>query len=269
MTDGTPTEPEVGLYADPMLYDILHAPGTGEEVDGLEAIAERFAPNAQTWLEPACGTARLLRVAAARGKRIVGFDSSEPMIDYARDRLYGRVPADRVTLYTATMQRFAEGHVRTGSVGFAFNTINTVRHLMSDADLFVHLDQVARVLSKRGAYAVGLNTTGYGWEQPSEDIWTGSRGRVTVTQTVNYEPPAAAAPANAERTEHVYSHLMVERPRGTEHFDSAYVLRTYSPAEWLAAIEQSPLALEAIVDEWGESCDPVEGSYRIYVLKRN
>jgi len=257
----------IGLYADPSLYDILHAPGTAEEVDGLEAIAERFAPPDPTWLEPACGTARLLRVAARRGRRVVGFDLSTPMIDYARERVYGVVPPSNATIYVAPMQRFVAGNIRPGSIGFAFNTINTIRHLMTDADLQEHLKETARALSKRGVYVVGLNTTGYGFEQPSEDTWTGARGRVRVTQVVNYEPPTAPRPeTDAERIERVYSHLMIERPRGTEHHDSAYALRTYSLDQWLDAIGESPFKLAAVVDEWGEDCDPVECGYRLFVL---
>lgn len=254
---------DIGLYADASVYDILHAPGTASEVAGLEVIAHRFAHADGTWLEPACGTARLLRVAAKRGHRVAGFDLSPEMIAYGRKLLYGKVAVERAKLFVAPMQAFVAGNLRPGSVGFAFNTINSIRHLMSDEDLRAHLADVARALSKRGAYAVGLSTTGYGWEFPSEDIWSGARGRVKVTQVVNYEPPSAG-----ERIERVYSHLTVERPRGTEHHDSAYGLRSYSLSEWLDAIAASDLELAGVVDESGEDCDPVECGYRIYVLNR-
>ena len=58
-------------YRLPAWYDILHAAGTAEEVDGLEAIASRWVRPASRgpmrWLEPACGTGRYLRVIAGRG----------------------------------------------------------------------------------------------------------------------------------------------------------------------------------------------------------
>ena len=71
-----------GLYTDPAVYDILHARGTAAEVDGLERMAARVRSGRarQTWLEPACGTARYLRLAARRGRRTVGFDLSPVMI---------------------------------------------------------------------------------------------------------------------------------------------------------------------------------------------
>ncbi|MEM1184722.1 MAG: class I SAM-dependent methyltransferase [Planctomycetota bacterium] len=263
MTDREPQDGEIGLYADPSVYDILHAPGTAEEVDGLEAIADRFAPGATTWLEPACGTARLLRVAAKRGRSVVGFDTSPEMTRYASERLEGRVPPSRARFFVGAMERFGKGNVRPGTIGFAFNTINSIRHLMSDVDLHAHFVEMHRSLSARGVYAIGLSTSGYGWEQPSEDTWTGTRGRIRVTQVVNYEP---ATPP--DRVEMVYSHLMAERPRGTEHFDSSYGLRTYSLGQWYDAIGASPFTLGGVVDEWGEDCDPVECGYRIYVLEK-
>ncbi|MBK7403044.1 MAG: class I SAM-dependent methyltransferase [Phycisphaerales bacterium] len=78
-----------GLYDDPEIYDILHAPGTRAEVDGLEAIEGRYVDRsrcggARRWLEPACGSGRYIREAARRGIEAVGFDLSPGMIEYAR-----------------------------------------------------------------------------------------------------------------------------------------------------------------------------------------
>jgi hypothetical protein len=45
----------VGFYADPMAYDILHGPGTTDEVRGLEMVSGRFVTGAARegwWLEP-------------------------------------------------------------------------------------------------------------------------------------------------------------------------------------------------------------------------
>src|SRR5262245_25273800 len=86
------------LYDHPVLYDIIHAPGTGREVDGLEKIHRRHVgpatrrpaagrPQRPVWLEPFCGTARHLRVAAARGISVIGVDRSAAMLGYARRRL--------------------------------------------------------------------------------------------------------------------------------------------------------------------------------------
>ena len=252
----------VGLYEDPVVYDVLHAPGTADEYAMLRVIADRFAPGDGTWLEPACGTARILRHAARQGERVAGFDLAQPMLDYADERFRANGTADRATVFNAPMQRFAS-HLRRSSIGFAFNTINTIRHLMTDDDLDAHLADIAAVLGRKGCYAVGLSTSAYGLEFPSEDVWVGVRGTLRVTQTVNFDPPA-----DASRIERVYSHLTVERPNGTTHHDSAYTLRTYSLDEWLDAIERSPLKLRAIVDEAAEDIEPTELGYALYILAK-
>jgi SAM-dependent methyltransferase len=250
-----------GLYDDPLAYDVLHGPGTSDEVTGLEAIATRFASSGP-WLEPACGTGRLLRAAARRGKRVAGFDTNPAMIDFARERLDRLPDARHHRVFVADMESFMGDDVPPGSIGFAFNTINTIRHLMSDGALHAHLSQTARALRPGGAYVVGLSTAAYAWEQPSEDVWEGGRGPLRVMQVVNYDPPT-----QDERIERVYSHLMLTRPSGVEHVDGAYHLRSYSLEEWTGAIDRSAMTIEAVVDESGVECEPAEGWYRLFVLR--
>src|SRR5512140_1066353 len=84
------------LYADPLVYDILATPGTARELNVLQRIASRWVEGANAgreprrWLEPACGTGRYLRLAAARGLRVTGFDASPAMVGYARATLARR-----------------------------------------------------------------------------------------------------------------------------------------------------------------------------------
>ena len=268
----TEPAPAIGLYQDPSIYDILHTPGTAAEVDGLERIASLHVhargKAAGTWLEPACGTARHLRLAAKRGYRSIGFDRDDAMIRYARRRMSAHTDA-RLTV--ADMTSFIDdGACRPGEVGFAFNLINSIRHLMSDADLLAHLHQVADALARGGIYAVGLSTAAYGYEQPSEDVWTGARGPCRVTQIVQYEP--AGSPGDhdpADRLERVISHLVIERPRGTEHADSTYELRTYSLSEWHSVIDRSAMTIAAVTDELGDPAPPAEAGYRVYLLAPN
>ena len=41
-----------GLYADPMIYDILYTPGTWREIDALERIEKNLANNSYRSLAP-------------------------------------------------------------------------------------------------------------------------------------------------------------------------------------------------------------------------
>jgi SAM-dependent methyltransferase len=264
-----------GLYQDAQIYDILHAPGTAAEVRALERILARHLPGARssragsvrharpprlTLLEPACGTGRYLRLLARRGHRVIGFDREPAMIDYARSRL---APSARTgpahVLTVADMTHFAD--TVPCRVDAAFNLINTIRHLGSDAALLAHLDQVRRILHPGGVYIVGISLTAYGLEFPTEDVWCGARGRTMVSQIVQYEPPEAGS-----RRERVYSHLHIRRGRREEHRDSAYGLRTYDDAQWRACLRRARFAVRETADARGHTRHPTASGYAIWVL---
>ena len=265
---GDPPAP-VGLYADAMVYDILHTPGTAQELDALERIAARSVrtrARTQAWLEPACGSGRCVRLAAKRGTPTTGFDLDEGMVAYANDRAAGSGLGETARAVAADMRTCVDdGAIEAGRFHFAFNTINSFRHLMTDHDALAHLEQMAAALRSGGVYAVGLSTTAYGLEFPSEDVWTGARGPVRVTQSVQYVPPTGRT--GGARVERVHSHLMIDRPSGVEHRDSAYALRSYSLDQWLALIARSAFAIEETTDHDGRPCDAGESGYRVFVLR--
>jgi SAM-dependent methyltransferase len=256
-----------GLYQDVEIYDILHAPGTAAEVTGLRRMARRFAGAAAqsgVWLEPACGTGRYLCAATARGARCFGFDSSPEMVAFARQRLEetmaGRPEAPRGRIFQADMAGFRAGLGRT-RVDFAFNLINTIRHLEDDAAMLAHFEEMAAVLKPAGAYAVGLSTSAYGMESPSEDVWEGSRRGTRVKQVVEFVPPTRG------RFEQVYSHLVITRGGEEEHRDSTYRLRCYSTEQWMRLLGRSAMELAGIVDEDGEVMKAPAFGYAIWILR--
>ncbi|MBX3364307.1 MAG: class I SAM-dependent methyltransferase [Phycisphaeraceae bacterium] len=251
------------LYADAALYDILHAPQTAQELNGVERFAASLLETPlpkQVWLEPACGSGRLIRLAAKRGRSAIGFDRDEGMIAYARAR------AERVglplRLFQADMTRFAQA-VEPASVDVAFNIINTIRHIEHDDDMRAHLAEMARALRPGGVYIIGISLSAYGHEIPTEDVWIGRRGRCTVTQIVNFLPPVTPA-ERAARRERVLSHLIVERPRGVEHIDSTYTLRTYNRKQWLDLITSAGWAVLATADDQGNPHEPTEPGYAMW-----
>ncbi|MFG0306810.1 MAG: class I SAM-dependent methyltransferase [Phycisphaerales bacterium JB040] len=251
------------LYADARVYDILHRPGTADEVTTLERIAARFGESrrADRWLEPACGTGRLLRVAAARGRRVTGFDLEPAMIEYARDRLKAQGLASRARLFVADMRSFAD-HAGPPA-DLAFCTINTIRHLTTDDAMLRHFQQAARALRPGALYVVGLSTTLYGCEQETEDVWQATRAGTRVTQTVQYLPPSPA-----DRAETVISHLEIERTgRATESRTSRYTLRSYSLSEWTGLVDASGFELLAPVDDGAFQIDPPRTGYAHWVLR--
>lgn len=294
------------MYADPSIYDILHTPGAAAEVTGLERMERRFLTDRGVrpgaWLEPACGTGRYLRVAARRGRRVVGFDQSDAMIDYARARIARLGLARRATLFTADMETFdasppfkaiapvaspgrptekpssqrpsnpakhrAEARCHCPRITFAFNLINTFRHLETDTAALAHLRALRRVLIREkhaaGVYALGISMTGYGTEFPSEDIWEARRGKVHVRQIAQYQPPTS----RRRRYEQVHNILVIQRPnREDEIQTSSYRLRTWDRAQLEPLIVESGFTIEAHVDEDGHDVPVVEPGYTIWILR--
>lgn len=281
------------FYASPAIYDILHTPGTAGEVAALERLARRFlspqrapsvsdgsAPNNQrvhprstalTILEPACGTGRYLRVLASHGHAAIGFDRDPGMVDYAAARLARHRKA---MVFQADMESFAHAGAPHGlapsSLDLAFTPINSIRHLDSDGAVLAHFGQVARVLKPTGIYAVGISITAYGVEQPSEDIWRGTRGPCRVRQVVQYLPaPGSRGPRARpdDRLETVISHMTVRTPRHTRHIDSTYTLRAYDLPQWERLIARSPLEIAAVVDESGRDLTPAPPGYAVFILR--
>jgi SAM-dependent methyltransferase len=250
------------LYADALVYDVLHTPGTAEDVATVERIAARHAPGApRVWLEPACGSGRCLRLAARRGRRVIGIDLDAGMIAYARRRAAEAGLGGRSRYIVADMRDFS-GDVAPGSVGVAFNLINTIRHLHTDRDMLEHFAQVARALHPRGIYVVGLSLAAYGVEPPSEDVWEGARGRLRVQQVVSYEPPDSS-----ERLERVISVVTAMRPRGEAQSVSSYALRAYDPGQWRRLVGRSALETAAEVDETGAAHPATAPGYSFWVLR--
>ncbi|MCB9840957.1 MAG: class I SAM-dependent methyltransferase [Phycisphaeraceae bacterium] len=265
------------FYADPAIYDILHTPGTAEEVDALLALCRRFVPRSKrqratrtlTLLEPACGTGRYLRVLASRGHRAIGFDREGVMVEYAARRLERFGPL--ASVFQADFETFAD-HLPPASIDVAFTPINSLRHLQTDRAMLAHFGQVARVLRPGGFYAVGLSITAYGVEEPSEDVWEGARGTCRVRQVVQYLPApgrhggGAGGGADA-RSERVISHMTIFTPRGVREIDSTYSLRAYDLAQWRSLVDRSPLRIEAVVDEQGEDLALAPPGYGVFVLE--
>ena len=236
-----------GLYLEPALYDLVNTPDTAREVRALVRAAGRFAARSgprSRWLEPACGTGRYLRLLARRGREVTGYDPAAPMRAYAARRLPAAAVLDAHFTTGAAALRASLGN--RAPVDVAICPVNSLRHLPDDASLLAHLTQIAGVLAPEGVYVVGLDLHHEGRE-PDEDVWEAARGRLRARQVIQYLPPEGA-----DRTETVIVALMITRPRGVEHRQYAYPLRTYTHAQWSHVVDRSPLRRLAVCDAAGQ-----------------
>jgi SAM-dependent methyltransferase len=250
------------LYDHPRWYDILFARGSAATVRGLRRVARDWTSPSRhpAWLEPACGTGRLLVPAARLGLNVTGYDRSPPMVAYTRERLapFGR----KARALEADM---TDAHRVLGAARFdlAFTLDNSLRHLPNDAAVAAHLASTARVLKPGGAYVVGLSFHDPLRSCASEDIWTGTRGRTRVTQMVQFEPPP---PGSRRRHETVIEHVTVSDAREEGHHDATWKLLLIDRKRWERLVAASPFAWAATLDAQGGPIEPGVFDYQWLVL---
>jgi len=257
------SEPPFDLYDHPGWYDILFTRGSAAAVRGLVRVSRDWTRPTRrpSWLEPACGTGRLLVPAARLGIRVTGYDRNGAMVAYAREQLrpFGRsarvVVADMVD---------ADGILPATRHDLAFTLDNSIRHLSDDAEVSRHLESMARLVRPTGCYVVGLSFHDPARAEASEDIWTGQRGRTRVTQMVQFEPPPARS---RRRHEQVVEHVTIETPRGTHHHDARWQLLLIERARWDRLVEASPWNWVATLDATGSPIEPGVFDYQWLVLK--
>jgi SAM-dependent methyltransferase len=259
------------LYADPHVYQVLHAPGTSGEIRVFERIVRRElgGDGPWRWLELASGSGRYLIELARRGHRGVGIDLSEEMTAYARAWAERVGFGGRAEFRAGRMERF---RVRP-AVDVAFCPINSFRHLGSDRAVRAHFGCVRAALRRGGVYLLGIDLHDPVLAQPSEDVWSGRERGLRVDQFVSYVPPAAGS---RSRRELVISHLTITRrgaagagrgaTAGVTHRDSRYALRTYTLKQWRELLRAVGWRVRAVCNGDGVPVAVKPVGYQLWVL---
>ncbi|RIK73752.1 MAG: class I SAM-dependent methyltransferase [Planctomycetota bacterium] len=163
------------LYDYPKYYDLVYGSDWKAEVDFLNECFSRFARGpVRRLFEPACGTGRLMFRLARAGYHVAGLDLNQRAVDFCNKRLqrHGLKP----TAFVGDMANFALQR----PVDAAFNTINSFRHLSTEAQAKGHLQSVARSLRKGGVYVLGLHLTPTAQPPLDEESWSARRGNLSV-----------------------------------------------------------------------------------------
>jgi len=247
-------------YATPSIYDILMTPGTAGEADVLERLHRRFAVGAARgapWLEPACGSGRLLRLLAGRGRTITGYDLDPDMIAYARAGLQRRGLDGRAEALVADMASPPSARAR---YGFAFNPWNSLRHLPDDSAALAHLNATAESLAPGAVYAVGLSLTPADGMPMEEDVWEAARGGCRILQVINWVPVG-------DRVERAHVQLVVRRGEREEHCSTGYDLRSYDARQWRDLVASSSLTTVASLDVGGRDRGDRDLPYQLEILR--
>ena len=223
------------IYADPALYDLVHAEGTDDEVWLLTHLAEVHGCGVKTALEPACGTGRYLAGLLRRGWKVEGYDLAPGMLAFTRKRLAGW--GKRVRLARGEMTSYRP----KGRFGLILNVLSTFRHLMTEKDALAHLKLMAGALEPGGIFILGLDLSIYGQDEPDEEVWECRQGGRTAKHVVMSIP---AEPGT--RRERIINFVTTPKGKKETVLESSYDLRSYSASELASLIEKSPLRVEAV-----------------------
>lgn len=139
------------FYQRATYYSIVFDRDVAPEVDFLEAVYQQcVGRQPQSLLDLACGPGYHARTFARRGRRAVGLDLREEMIDYARDL----AAKDGVEVeWLAEDMR----HVRLDNpVDIAINVFDGIDCLLTNSDLIAHFRTIAANLTPNGLYFIEL-----------------------------------------------------------------------------------------------------------------
>lgn len=219
------------IYADPELYDLVHAEGTDDEAWFLDRLAHDHGCGFKTMLEPACGTGRYLAAMLRRGWTVEGYDAAGGMLSFARKRLAGWGKRARVARGEMTAYR------PKGKFGLIINLLSTFRHLMTEKEALAHLKLMAGALEPGGIFVLGLDLSNYEEDAPDEEVWECRQGGRRAKHVVMSIPPERAT-----RRERIINFVTSKG----KLLESSYDLRSYSFAELDDLLARSPLRIEAV-----------------------
>ncbi len=218
------------IYDYPRYYDLLFGSDWKAEFDFLEACFQRYCSRpVRRVFEPACGTGRLLIRLARAGYEVSGNDLNAAAVDYCNDRL----------------ERF--GYPRSAVVGdmadfrlarkadAAFNTINSFRHLPTEAAAVAHLQCVARALRAGGIYILGIHLEPTEGDRIQDEAWTARRGHLTIHSYM-----WSRGVDRRRRMEHLGMILDVYTPTRHLQIEDEMGYRTYTRAQFRSLLRKVP-----------------------------
>ncbi|TWT46452.1 class I SAM-dependent methyltransferase [Botrimarina hoheduenensis] len=180
-----PTTKSGSLYDYPKYYDLVFGSDWKAEYDFLLSCFERHArlprgARVTRLFEPACGTGRLMFRFGKAGYPTHGNDLNAKAVAFCNQRL--RRHGLPETAYVGDMADFRLADVGSKKpFDAAFNTINSFRHLPSEAAAEGHLRSVAAAVRKGGLYVLGLHLTpARGEPHSDEESWSARRGQLAV-----------------------------------------------------------------------------------------
>ena len=222
------------LYNHPEIYDIAFSWDLSREIAFFKGVFETHVPFKVTrLLEPACGSGRFLRVLPEHGFRVTGYDVNPAMVEYAERSVSdaGCLEDARILLADMVSSEIP------GEFDAAYNSINSFRYLLSDANVIAHLKATGSSLRENGVYIVHLNLAQDG-ELPGigdpGDPWTMERDGIRVETSWEI-----ITEDRKTKLSHEICSFEVEQDDRLEHLEEHHTLRMWLFNDLESLVERS------------------------------
>ncbi|MDX1945933.1 MAG: class I SAM-dependent methyltransferase [Pirellulaceae bacterium] len=214
------------LYDYPRYYDLVFGSDWKAEHDFLLEVFDAHATGqVRRIFEPACGTGRLLFRLGQSGLAVSGLDLNPRAVAYCNKRLQKH--GLKGTAFVGDMADFR----LPKPVDAAFNTINSFRHLLAEAQARAHLECIARSLRKGGLYVLGLHLTPTEGEAIDSERWSARRGHLAInTDLKTFDLDLR------RRTERCKMVMHVHTPTRSFPIVDELVFRTYTKPQMLRTL---------------------------------
>jgi SAM-dependent methyltransferase len=226
-------------YCHPEYYEAIFGPDSPKEMDFLCAVGERHGTGGPLFLEPACGSGRLLQEGAKRGLQMVGYDASWAMLEYARERLTPK-QSKHVRLHEARMETFSPRALKR-KVDLAYNLVSSFRYLSSEAAALSHLVATRGLLKPGGVYVLGFHLTDYSRKGFEHERWVGKVKRDMVVCNTREWPPE-----KSPRRSRMRNRLQIQGPKKNWVIETDWFFRTYDIAQMKRLIRKAGFELQAL-----------------------
>ncbi|MEI8210640.1 MAG: class I SAM-dependent methyltransferase [Planctomycetota bacterium] len=251
------------IYDHPTYYDLIFGSDWVAEYRFLTSVFQKHVQGkTKRLLEPACGTGRLLYRMQKGGYHCEGLDLNEKAVDFCNVRLkkHGFKP----NAFVADMCDFQ----LKKPCDAAFNTINSFRHLTTEAMAVAHLRAMAAAIRPGGIYALGFHLTPLVGQATDEESWTARRGHLQVNTRMWPRDKNTKT-----RIERFFLRFDVYKPTGSLRIDDCLVLRSYTYKQFASLIKKVPeWSIETAYDFHYDIDEEIEidGSTEdvVYILKR-
>lgn len=251
------------IYDHPKYYDLVFGADCAAEVKFLLTCGDAWLDHPpEHFFEPACGTGRLLYAFARRGFSVAGLDLNDKAVAFcnARFRRHGLdAPAWVADMCDFSLRRRCD---------VAFNTINSFRHLASEAAARAHLQCMGQAVRPGGLYFLGLHLTPTAAPPSETESWSARRGHLSIATHM-----WTRHRNKAQRVERFGIRFDIHTPTRSFRITDELVLRSYTPTQMNRLIRSSGCWETVATYDFGYEIDqPIEVDAAtedvVYVLRR-